>query len=342
MKYSDTTEESFVRNLSVGDESTVVKILQDEKFVSQYRLIRKIKEFGLDESLRNIYKQSEGDTKIAHLIIQVVDSADLKQEIFKDTIDSIKNIKDPKLKNEKLKDYNIKAIKKEAVSALVKSSSFNVLRELVRDNDLKAEDIKEFAHTISSDEFLFDLCRSMKDENSIIYMFKFIADKNVFSEIISNNGAQFDVDESTRGHIVDSARVFFEALNTKPEIRQSGELHFTDDINVGTNKFVVGIPSDENRFYMAWSNTDDYEYHKDIFKVLESVSNKSFSDVLRSGGYVDIQEKEGDIEAKLFSSSGDFGKYSNRVLETFKEEIIKTLSNIFSGKNINLKIDVSR
>lgn len=342
LNYSDTTEESFVRNLSIGDESTVVKILQDEKFVSQYRLIRKMKEFGSDESLRSIYKQSEGDTKITHLIIQAVDGADLKQEIFKDTIDSIKNIEDPKLKNEKLKDYHIKAIKEEVVSTLVKSGSFNVLKELVRDNDLEAEDIKKFAHAISSDEFLFDLCRSMKDEKSIIYMFKFIANKDVFAEIINNNGAQFDVDDTIKGRVVDSARVFLGALSADPGIKQMDDLHLTDDKDVGTNKFVVGVPLDENKFYMAWSNTDSHEYHKDIFKSLESTADKKFPESLRSGGYIDIQEKEDGIEAKLFSSSGDFGKYSNRVLETFKEEIAKALSSIFADKKINLRIEISR
>ena len=341
LKYSSITEKVFIENLSVGDESAIVKILQDEKFESKYLLMAKIKEFGSEESLRSIHEQSGGDAQIARLVAKETNDLDFKKEILKNTIDFIKKIEDPELRNKKLKDSCVKEMIEETVNAFVKSNYLDSLQELVCDNYIEAEDIMGVAHAVSSDKFLFAIAQEMKNEKSILSIFKFIADKDLFLEILSSNGTQFNnVDESIRARIVDSARDFSEALNAKPEIKQIDKLNLTDDKNIGTNKFVIGMPSDERRFYVAWSNADSHKYHKDIFKALESECNKIFPDSSRSGGYIDVKKKEGGIEAKLFMSSGDFGKYSKRILELFKNDIIKALSDNFKLE-VQLTIEIS-
>ena len=211
---------------------------------------------------------------------------------------------------------------------------------MIDDGFLEAEHVKWFSHRVESDQFLYDLAFRSKDQETIAHLFKFIADKNIFSKIIDENGKSFSkLSESDRQRIVDLAQKFCGSLTSEPELYQAGELR-------GGNKFIVGIPSDENKLFIAWSNTSEHEYHRDIFDSLSRHTGKEFPKSLRSGGHIELKMESGKMEdiaftAVLSGCSGDFGNYSSRILENFKSNLLETLQDKLGTKELTLEIKIS-
>ena len=168
------------------------------------------------------------------------------------------------------------------------------------------------------------------------YLFKFIADKEIFSGIVENNGqALSGLSESEKQNTVSFAKKFLSALSQNPEIHQVGDLK-------ASNKFIVGIPSEKDLLFIAWSNTYEHETHRDIFQSLSRRSGQRFPENLRSGGWIEVQrEKKNKFRVVFSRSSGDFGNYGHRVLAKFKENITKALQDSLGSQDVELEIEIS-
>ena len=314
------------------DLSVLAKLLLDEKFSSKYKLLEKV---GDDESLRQLFELTKVNLSIVEMIVRKMQSSESRIGILKEIVDAINGEPDEKVRARQTGDYSLGTIRKEILRSLVSGGNTERVLSLIDEGYLEVSDAKSLIHEIPSDGLLLSLASRCRDKKSATYIFKFITDKTVFAKIVESHGEEFkNLSESDRTDVVALAERFGEVL-----VNQS-EVYPTDSFKE-TNKFIVGIPSDENKLFVAWSNTESHEYHKDIFTTLSKARGKKFPENLRSGGYVEIQdEKDGKRKVVFSRSSGDFGNYSNRLLELYKDAILNELKKEL-GEQVDLQIEVS-
>lgn len=335
LTYSEKTQNTIIDGIGKNDLEVGGKLLSDEKFSLKDELLEKIGDN--DNSLKKLYALTCDNLDVADLLVSKVENADIKVSILKDVLKGINEIKDSKRKKGKMEDSSFRSIRRNIAETLVRKNEYDSALQLIDDGYLEIRNMRGIFHEINSDQFLYDLVSRSSDSKEMAYLFKFIADAEVFAEIIKNNG-QFlaKLPESEKQNIVALAEKFLHALTHNPEIYQVGDIQEDN-----TNKFVVGISSENSTIHIAWSNTANHEYHKDIFKTLSRNSGKEFSETLRSGGWIETNSENNKIRLTFLRSSGDFGNYSQRVLEKFRETISAELQKQFKDKDIELEIKVS-
>lgn len=335
LTYSEKTQGVLMENLEHSDLEVTAKLLLDEKFSLKTKLLKK--NGDSDDTLRRLYELTSGDLGVAKLLVETSKNPSLKIEILKGVSESVNKIQDEEQRKEKLKNYSFDSIKRDVAETLVRNANYTGVLQLIDEGFLEPGNLRGLFHEIESDQFLHDLASRSKNKKEITYLFKFIADKEIFSEIVDKNELSFaKLSDSEKQEIVGLAKRLSGVFGNKPEIYQAGDLQ-------ESNKFVVGIPDDEDKLFIAWSNTDQHEYHKEIFQTLAWQAGKKFPEHLRSGGWIKLRKETGNQVTIIFSrSSGDFGNYSHRVLEKFREDILKTLHEKLGVEDIKLEIEVSR
>lgn len=334
LSYSGRSQDIFIEEINNSDLEVGAKLLVDPKFSSKSKLLEKIG--NSDGAIKKIYELTQDDLKVVSLIVEMAKNPVLEIEILKDVVKNINEIKDNEEKNKKLGDYSLSSIRRHIAENLIQNNDQDAVLRLIDEGYLEVASLHSFFHEVDDDQFLYDLAGRSKSSREVEYLFKFIADKEIFSEIIKYNGQTLvGLSKLKRGNIVDLAKKFLGALSQDPEIYQAGHLE-------KENKFIVGIPSEKDALFIAWSNTDKHEYHKDIFKSLSEHSGQNFSNILRSGGWVEVQREEGNkFKVRFYNSSGDFGNYSYRVLAKFKDNIIKVLQDKLGSQDVELEINIS-
>src|SRR3989344_5894266 len=118
---------------------------------------------------------------------------------------------------------------------LNQSNNSSQILSLIDEGYLEPKDVKSLVHTMSSDQFLYDLAIRSKNEREAAYILKFIADKDMLTKIVDTNGEDLkSLSDANRANIVESARKLGEALTNPPEIYQADNLK-------DENKFIVSI-----------------------------------------------------------------------------------------------------
>lgn len=333
LTYSQKTQDVLIENIDSSDLEVIAKLLLDEKFSRKIELLEKTSDS--DESIKKLYELTSGDLGVVKLLVGVSNPA-RKVEMLKDISESINIIRNEEQKEKKLKDRSFNSIKQEVGETLAKNADYSEILQLIDDKFLETRNLKRVVHEVESDQFLYDLASRSNNIKEITYLFKFIADKEFFSKIVDEKGKSFSkLSDTEKQGVIDLAKKLSSVLENKPEIYQEGYLQ-------ESNKFIIGVPDDENKLFIAWSNTNQHEYHKDIFKTMAEQTGKRFPEDLRSGGWVELNKKNDNQISVVFSrSSGDFGNYGHRVLEKFREAILKTLYEKLGHENIEFKIDVS-
>ena len=271
---------------------------------------------------------AKDDLSVVKLIVEHCEDTDMKVDMLKDIVKT----------GDKLREnYYFESIQRHIGEALVRENKRDLIIQLIDDGYLETSSLKNSFHEINSDQLLYDIAVRSKNKKELAYLFKFIADENVFSRIIGNNGQSLTgLPDSERAEMAVLAKKFLNAIT------QDLEIHQASDLGEEGNKFVVGIPSESDKLFLAWGNIDAHEYHKDIFQNAEQHFGMDFPKDLRSGGWVEIRRKDIDrLYVKFSRSSGDFGNYSYRVLSLFKENILKSLREKLNNNNIELEIEVS-
>lgn len=334
LTYSEKTQGVLIEGIDQSDLDVGARLLTDEKFSLKTKLLEKIGDN--DDSLKKLYGLTQENLNVVNLIVNASENPDTKVDILKDVFGFINKIQNGESKEEKLKDYSFDSMRRHIAEVLVHKGEHSSVLRLIDEGYLEIRNLKGLFHEVDSDQFLYDLASRSKDGNEVTYLFKFIADKGIFSRIIEDSGQSLaGLSEQEKQNKVALAKKFFGALSKSPEIHQVGDL-------TESNKFVVGIPSKNDVLFLAWSNTDEHKYHKDIFQSLSRSSGQRFPDNLRSGGWIEVQRKEGNQFHIVFSrSSGDFGNYGHRVLSRFKENILKILQEKLGDQNVELEIEVS-
>jgi hypothetical protein len=335
LTYSEKTQNIIIDGISKTDLEVGGKLLVDDKFSLKDELLEKIGDN--DDLLKKLYNLTHDNLDVADLLVSKAENSDTKINILKDALKGIGEIKDSKKRNEKMENSSLNSIKRNVAEGLVRNEEYDTVLQLIEEGCLEVRNLRGVVHAMNSDKFLYDLASKSSNSKEVVYLFKFIADAEIFAEIVKNNGESLvKLPESEKQNIVVLAEKFLHALTHNPEIYQVGNLQ--EDT---TNKFIVGISSENNTIYIAWSNTADHEYHKDIFEALSRNSGKEFPEVLRSGGWLETSSEGNKIRLTFLRSSGDFGNYSQRVLEKFRENISAELQKQFENKEIELEIKVS-
>jgi hypothetical protein len=240
-------------------------------------------------------------------------------------------------------NFNFGSKQKEGLGAinyeeLIRKNNYVPILRLIDSGYLKLSDLEKLFSLIDSDEFLYDLSLRIKNDHEAQYLFKFIANKKIFSRIVEENGKSFTkLSKQMQENVAVLAKKFFNVLSNDPEIHQFGEL-----IEGDHNKFVIGVPEVKDVLFIAWSNTKKHGNHGDIFDFIHKNFDHGFSLDLRSGGKIKIeQDEKNKINVTLHGHSLSFGNYSNRVLKLFEEKILRVLKEKLGSQNIELKIEVS-
>lgn len=334
LTYSRKTQDVLIENLEPTDLEVVAKLLLDGKFSLKNRLLKKVGDN--DDVIRRLYELTSGDLGVVELIAGTSKNPSLKVEILKGLSESINGIQDEEQRKKKLKDYSFDSIKRDVAETLVRDADYNGVLQLIDGGFIETGNLRGLFHEVESDQFLYDLASRSKDRKEIAYLFKFIADEGVFSKIVDENGQSFSrLSDPEKQKVVDLAKRFSGVLKNNPEVYQAGDLQ-------ESNKFIVGIPEGEDKLFIAWSNTEQCEYHKDIFQTMARHTGKRFPEDLRSGGWIELRRgKDSRVTAVFARSSGDFGNYGHRILEKFKEVILKTLREKLGSEDVELKVEVS-
>lgn len=316
--YSAKTEQLFLERIEPKDSIVKVRVLLDERFSSKRQLVEPDSEN--DQFLEKLYTATQDNIDVVNIIVRTARNPAFKIEIFKSLFESINQLQDTEKKEKKLYSYSFWSIKHNICETLIRQEDHASLVKLIDEGFLQTTDIQPFFQKVRSDSLLLDLACRSKNSREVLNLFKFIADSTIFSHIIAHGGDVFVyLSGSERQNMMEVAKKFEKALNNPPKI------YAVSNLGRDANKFVVGIASGVSQLYIAWGNTKEYEYHRDIFSNLSYTTDKRFPEELRSGGYVRLVEETDFVRVVFDGRSGDFGAYGDRVLEKFHDDIVRTL-----------------
>lgn len=334
LTYSKITQSALIADINATNLEVIGKMLMDDKFSNKTMLLEKTDDN--DGTIRSLYRLTRDDLVIVRLLVEKTKNPALKIELLKNVLKSTAHVEGDK-KSKKVEDGSLDLIKQDVAQTLVNSSDYAAVLRLIDEGLLEAGSVRWLIHTIESDTFLTDLAQRSTGVDEIEYFFKFIVDQKIFDEIAKDDGKSFPkLSDSDTREVVHLAQRFRGVLKNYPVVHQVGDLR-----GGRSNKFVVGIPFDEDTLYIAWSGTDSHSNHATIFDSLSRDTGMSFPDLLRSGGWLELSRAGRQVKVILCGRSGDFGSYSARVLEKFRSNLLDTLRDELETEEITLTIKIS-
>jgi len=331
LAYSERTQSSYLESIDKQDLEVISRLLLDKRFAKKGYLAKMLESESSIETVFNYIKNK--DTHVAALLIDKSKDKDFKIRALKEISEIVNSLGSTEKKDA---EYRLNSIQASLAEYLVSSGNHTDFFNLVESGLVKAESADSFLHKIDSDDVLYWLATRTSSLRTVTRIFKFTADPAIFAKIVETQAAEFkNLKEGDKPSVLKMAEKYLNALNSDPQTFEADRLG-------DNNKFVIGITTDnEGKYYIAWSNTGSHGYHKDIFKSLQREFGINIRDDFRSGGYIQLGQKDGKPVAIFDSSSGDFGNYSHKVLERFRSKLQETLSKNL-GKEVEVKIDISR
>ena len=330
--YSEDTQSSFLENLDPQDLEVVSRLLLDKRFTRNGELVKLLESEKSIEAVFDYVKDK--DISVVALLIDKSKDKGFKIRALREISEIVNSLSSSEKRDV---EYHLNLIQANLAKYLILSGNHTDLFDLIENGLIKAESANGFLHEIGSDDVLYQLAVKTSNIQTVIRIFKFTADPAIFTKIVETQAAEFkNLDESHKAEVLKMAEKYLNALNSDPQVFEA------DRLLSDRNKFVIGLATtNEGKYYISWSNTGSHEYHKDIFKSLQREFGINISNDFRSGGYVQLGQKEGKAVVIFDSSSGDFGNYSHKVLERFKSKLQEALRNSL-GKEVEIKIDISR
>lgn len=325
--YSEATLKVLSEETEPGDTDVVIRLLSDEKFAGRgaSQLLKKVSKA---EDRRKIFDGLSDNPQMVYQIIIQVKDLDEAISLFRTRrfSDTAVPVQDERL-----------WVQQRIAEQLLEKGDMTRVLSLLKEGQLEGAALYEQLHLIESDEAILEVARSCARGKEVIYALKFITDAALLEGIAQDAASSFTkVDAAGQKTIAERADLLAKTIKTGATVTS------VDGLSGRGNKFIVGIPEDGGGVHVAWSNTDSHEYHKDIFRSLSSKTGKRFPEELRSGGYVTLsQDEQGRIVATFDRSSGDFGKFSHRLMEQFREQILPVLKQRFDGQEVVLVIKKS-
>lgn len=329
--YSEKTQTTFIESVDSQDLEVISRLLTDRRFTKNGDLIKLLDSELSIETVFDYVKSK--DFSVVALLIDKSKSKDFKIRAFREISEIINSLDSAAKKSE---EYRFNSMQANLAKYLILSNDHVDFFNLVESGLIKTESADSFLHEIESDEVLYWLATKALNAKAVTRIFKFVADPEIFKKVVETQGVEFkNLEEQHKSNVIKIAEWYLSALNSEPQIFEADKLG-------DNNKFVIGITTnDESKYYISWSNTESHGYHKDIFESLQRKLRVSIGNDFRSGGYVQLGQKDGKTIAFFNSSSGDFGNYSHKVLERFREKLKEALGNSL-GAEVEVVVEISR
>lgn len=331
--YSERTQSSFLEGIDKQDLEVISTLFLDKRFTKKGDLAKLLEDESSIEAVFSRVKDKDGDLSVVALLINKSDDKDFKIRALKEITKIVTSLSSAEKRDA---EYRLNSIQANLAKYLILSGNHTDFFNLTENGLIKTESADSFIHEIESDDVLYWIVTKTSNIKTAIRVFNFIANPDIFAKIISTGAADFkNLDENTKPSVIKMAEKYLSALTSDPQILEADKLR-------DNNKFVIGITADgDGKYYISWSNTDSHGYHRDIFESLEQRLRIAIKTTYRSGGYIQLGQKDDKTIAIFNSSSGDFGNYSHKVLERFKPKIQEALKNSL-GKEVEVEIDISR
>lgn len=330
--YAKWTQQALTEALNIKKRSEILTLLSDCRYSREEK--EKVLKPLTDQQLWRLFLKCPTDGEVAKSIVCALRSPTMKFELFKRFGASIQTslseeefgvfLKKPSLQFETIRIEIMRVLSKEGMA--------QELCELIDSGFVNLDNNANYFSEFPTDESILTLARRATTIDIIKEAFKFCTDKESFDEIIKDKAASFQCLE-LRDHIVKLAQEFSYLLGQEPDFRQLDELR-------GSNKFVVGLPTNGSCIIIAWSNTGSYQYHRDLFRSLENWP-LIFPEELRSGGSIDIKYDSvtGAPTKVIFSgSSGDFGRFNVRLITKLIPRLQTWFAQEFGVETIEVEI----
>ncbi|MSU45069.1 MAG: hypothetical protein EXS47_00330 [Candidatus Zambryskibacteria bacterium] len=329
LSYSDLLKDRLKKEVEVGDAEVIGELLKDEKFRADWTILKKLTNDDERKLAFNICKER---ITSACSVIDVVQDIDLALEMYHETL----AYADDESHSDR---YNLESAGGKLANKLFNSGAIERLVDLVRSGTFKLSYCKDFIHKFGDKpDIIVEMVRNSSSFDDISHAIKFVVDSELITQLSkdSNGFKKLKPDEVER--VSKYLEQVAAALNAEPEITTLADLIDDEpdqyhDLMQAKNKFVVGIQN--GKYVIAWSNVKIHEYHKDIFARIGRVD-------VKSGGYISLNKKDGKIAIRMEQSSGDFGVYSRELLEHYRTQIKKALTDALGTEEIELDIQVSR
>lgn len=185
----------------------------------------------------------------------------------------------------------------------------------------------------------------------------YIGDPAIFAKIIDTKGADFENVIKNKDHLIEFAESRRVALESDPKIVQVGKslekvnkfivnLKTPLAIDTVTKKRVIdpvkgGWLEDiaATRFRIVWGGMrSGGGRHKDLFEKISSGEQIEGDTV---GGYMNIEQTDDKAIIVFSGTSGDFGPYSNNILEHYRPQLEETLCTSL-GKEVEVQINFAK
>lgn len=328
LSYSEKTQSSYLENLDRQDLEIISKLFLDKRFTQKGDLSKLLED---ELSIEAVFNQiKDKDISIVALLINKSKDKDFKIRALREVSEIVNSLGSAEKKDA---EYRLNSIQASLAEYLILSGNHTDFFNLVEGGLMKVESTNSFLHKIESDDILYWLATRTSNLETVVKIFKFAANSEMFAKIVSTGAADFkNLDENIKPSVIKIAQKYLGALTSDPQIFEADKLR-------DNNKFVMGINENgDGKYYISWSNTDSHGYHRDIFESLEQQFGIAIGS--RSGGYIQLGQKDGKTIAVFNSSSGDFGNYSHKVLERFKKKLQEALEKNLD-KEVEVKIDIS-
>ncbi|MCX6739890.1 MAG: hypothetical protein NTZ49_01520 [Candidatus Parcubacteria bacterium] len=327
LSYSKILTDKLAKGIEAEDIEAMGELLKDEKIHANYELLRKLSD---DTQRTELFKICKQRVSIACDIVDEIENMDLAIKMYTKIVKSAD--KDSYSDENDLKSTGEKIAKK-----LFKAGDIKRIVNLVKNKTLALGCCKEFLHKLGNEPtILIKLARCSSEPDDILYLLKFVSDVKLLGSLKAEEKIFSSLTDEQRKKVTAYAGNIARALANEPEIVTLDPLKKDETGHYGRkeakNKFVVGVG--EGKYYIAWSNTDYFQYHRDIFeKALPHLTAKS-------GGYIGLFEEEGKMKIRMTRSSGDYKFYSREVMEHFRKQIEAKLQQAY-GDNFELQINIS-
>jgi len=329
--YSKILTTKLTKGIAQGDTAVIGEVLKDGKFYANWEVFSKL---STDEERRAAFLICKERARSACDIIKQVKDIDMALTMY-----------DEVLQSSDKESYSDKSVL-DSTGCILAEKLFSAgktekLVDLLRTDTFKLAYYKDFMNLLGAQQVvIIEMVKQSSDANDIIFALKFVTEPGLLRQLAESAGELNKLDEESLNKVLAQAEKIEKAVAGRPTISilstLKADIPDDDDDDEKTmvpkNKFVVGIK--DGKYIIAMSSVDAHEYHRNIFDSLGGT-------VVRSGGYLGFTEQNGKITVRMVRSSGDFGRYSQELLELYRNDIEEALRKTLETNELELIIKIS-
>lgn len=338
LTYSEAFNKTILQEIKDDDIEVISHYLLDKKITDHLGDL--IKKLTSQESVIKVIELCQNDVSATCKLINKIDNLEVAISYYSKIITQ-ENL-------EYSEKIVLESTGKELIDKLIKTNKKDIIVSLVKEGVLKLSYCEKRMPVFEDNqEQLLEMIQYGDTIESVAQVLKFFANQEMVSQFVEKLRQDKNFFKFLKESDREVAKLLCEKLNVAllkdPQVSILSDLtpnEFNQYSNQeeGTNKFVVSIDSN-NQYVVAFDSMKVRKNHQDIFK---AISWRGLSDNFKSGGYLSLVEKEGIITITMCQNSGDYGCYSQSLMEHFRSSLEQELKSKFKDREIKLVIEQSR